>query len=665
MALEMRSLGLPGSPGGGAWSLFPREPLEYTLILPFQAGFDLLNAGDPALYLKHIGQQWAVYLNGTLIRNEFIRSRGAYLERSLRDVIVPIDKRHLVRGDNVLAFRLRGDPVDDRTGFNRAGPYGIGSYRVLSEGNREYLDLMLIGIFAFFALYHCALFAMRPRDTSNLFFGTSTLLVALYLWARSGTATSFLSNTAVLRRIEYSALFLTLPSIVAFLESILAARRSRVSRLLAAACAFMVALGFFLRLESLLYAWYALAIPGIVYVLVPVVGSALVAEYRSQRAVGAGGNDQGTSEAKGERLGRLAALVRTVVLSAPGRVAIACLALGLAVVLDIWLVAAAGGSVSFTGFAFLVFVLLVATIPAKRFSAMRTEVEAMNLDLEAAVEARTASLAATAADRLRLNQELSETSETLAAIVKESERDMRAAAAVQRGFYATRPPKDAAWDIASVFEPLTGVSADFYDFYEHGETLSGLSLGTVSGEGVASGLLTVLVRNIMARGFGDATDSALGEALDAVNRTLARELSASGSTVSCVTFRLDGAGVTYAIAGRSPLFVRRALGAEVEALGGLPGSAETAPLGRDDFVPSPMELRLGRGEALLACSGGLLAGVDAKGEAYGVERLAQAFRRADDDSAESLLTSVMLDFKNSVPRAGRRADIAAIVLVRR
>ncbi len=663
-ALEMRSLGLPGAPGGGTWSLLSREPVEYTVIMPFQAGYDLLSAGDPALYLRHVGQQWAVYLNGVLLRDEFVRSGSRLVERSLRDALVPLDTRRLARGDNVLAFRLRGDPVDDRTGFNRAGPYVIGSYRALSAGNSEFLMLMFIGVYAFFALYHGALYAMRPRESSNLFFCLSALLVALYLWSRTGVATGLAADTAILRRLEYSSLFLSLPAITAFLESVLRPRRSLFTRGIAVACALLVALGFFLRLEPLLQAWYALALAGIAYSLGPVVGGALVAEFRARKA--------GASPV---------ALARALIASPPGRVALGGLTLGAAVAADVWLVAAVGGSVSYTGYAFFAFIMLAATVPAERFSAMRARVEAMNAGLEAEVEARTASLSSAAAERARLNDELSDVTARLSAMVKEAERDMRAAAAVQRGFYAARPPSDAAWDVASVFEPVAGVSSDFYDFYRRDEALAGLSLGRVSGEGIGSGLLAVLVRNIMARGMLDADDAPLPEALDAINRALVRELSASGATVGCVTLRLEGESVACASMGHAPPLLRSALDARVSVVGGASGRNGTgglAPngkaagpeplaspaLGRDDFAVSIATPRLRRGDALLAYSPGLAAG-GADGDVAGLRRLADAFSKADDSSAESILASVMLDYKNRVPMARRKDDVAAIVLLRR
>jgi len=236
-SLAIRDMGLPGAPEGGALRLLPGPDMEFTVLVPFQADLTLLNASDPALFLRRVGREWAVYLNGVLLRSEFVRSGSGYVERSLRDVVVPLDKRRLVRGENLLAFRLRGDPFEEATGFDGAGPNVIGSYRALASGASEYLDLMLIGVYAFFALYHCVLFALRPKDRGYLFFGAATLLIALYMSSRANVAAALIADTGLLRRVEHVSLFLALPALLAFLESLLRRKRSVFVVAVAALCA--------------------------------------------------------------------------------------------------------------------------------------------------------------------------------------------------------------------------------------------------------------------------------------------------------------------------------------------------------------------------------------------------------------------------------------------
>ncbi|MBU0926590.1 MAG: SpoIIE family protein phosphatase [Spirochaetes bacterium] len=655
-SLEMRALGLPGTPRGGTFSFFPAPPMEFTVLVPFGADLTLLNSSDPALFLKHVGQEWAVYLNGVLLRSEFVRSGTGYLERSLRDVIVPLDKRRLARGQNLLAFRLRGDPVDDRTGFNRSGPYGIGSYRSLASGNREYVDLMLIGVYAFFALYHCVLFALRPKNKAYLYFGVSTLLLAAYMAARTNAATAIVADTAVLRRIEYSSLFLALPAILAFLESLLLMRRSAFVVAVAAFSAASAVAGQFLRLEPLLYIWYAAALASVAYALVSTFGKAMARDYREMRAAADPSADSPTA---------LALFASVLVRKDSGRVAMGSLVFGLAVLADVWLVGAAGGTVFWSKYAFFVFITLTASVLARQFAEVSERAEAMNAGLETEVDARTAELSAATAERVRLNEEISSANALLSSAMEESERDVRIAAAVQKGFFPARPLATAGWDVSYVFEPASGLSSDFYDFFQDGKSLSGVLLGSVSGSGVASGLVTVLAKNVFGRGMSEMAGEPLAAMLSRVNRELSRELSVVGNTVSCTFLRFSGDRVEYVNAGHTDAFLRKGGSKRVAGLD--EGRKRSPPFGRDDFDDGLLALRftLSPGDALLVYTAGLVESVNAKKAAYGGARLAEAWRRADPHNAESLLASVMIDFRNFMAGSRRAGDICAMAVVKR
>ncbi len=647
--LAIRDMGLPGAPEGGALRLLPGPDMEFTALVPFQADLTLLNASDPALFLRSVGQEWAVYLNGVLLRSEFVRSGSGYVERSLRDVVVPLDKRRLVRGENLLAFRLRGDPLDAATGFDSAGPNVIGSYRALASGAGEYVDLMLLGVYAFFALYHFVLFALRPKDEGYLFFGAVTLLIALCMSSRANVAAALIADTGLLRRVEHVSLFLALPALLAYLESLLRLRRSRFVVVVAASCAALSVAGQFLRLEPLLLAWYGVAIVSAAYAVFSLY-KALTRDYAET-----GGKTP---------LGRVAALAFH---GDSGRVAIGLAGLAAVVAVDAFSGGMADGAMPWSKYALFFFALLTSSVLAGQFAEVSERAEAMTAGLEAEVEARTAELSAAASERLRLNEELSSANARLVSSMRESERDVRIATSVQKGFFPTKPPAAADWDLAYAFEPATGVSGDFYDYYEKDGALTGLAIGSVSGSGIASGLVTVLAKNVFGRVMAETSDEPIGAALAAINRALVRELSAVGNTVSGTFMRLSGPRVEYVSAAHTDAVLRRSGRRDVSLVKAKDDRGRIPPLGRDDFdaASGALGFTAARGDALLVYTAGLASGVNARREPYGVERLAEAFGRADPENAESMLASVMIDYRNFLSGAKRSGDITALVLVKR
>jgi sigma-B regulation protein RsbU (phosphoserine phosphatase) len=651
-SLVIRDLGLPGVPEGGPFSFLPGPVMEFTILLPFQADLTLINASDPALFLNHVGQEWAVYLNGVLLRNEFVRSGSGsgYVERSLRDVVVPLDKRRLVRGENLLAFRLKGDPVDYETGFDRSGPYVIDSYRALASGNSEYLDLMLIGVYAFFALYHCVLFALRPKDKGYLFFGAVTLLLASYMTCRTNIATSLVTDTDLLRRVEYVSLFLSLPALLAFLESLLRLGRSKFVIAATASCVALAVAGQFLRLEPLLIIWFGAASVSVVYAVVFSLGKALARDYREL-----------SGKAAGRRLPAL------IFHSDSGRVAIGIAVMAVAVALDAISGGMAVSSMTWSKYAFFFFTLLTSSVLAGQFAKVSARAESMNAGLEAEVEEQTAELSAAASESVRLNEELSSANARLIASMGESEREVQIATSVQKGFFPTKPPAATDWDLSYVFEPAAGVSGDFYDYYEKDGSLTGVAIGSVSGSGIASGLVTVLAKNVFSRVLAETFEEPIGAALVAVNRALVRELAAVGNTVSGTFLRIRGPRVEYVSAAHTDAVLRREGRRDVSLVKAKDERSRTPPLGRDDFDAGvgALGFSAARGDAILVYTAGLVSSVNARREPYGVERLAEAFGRADPENAESMLASVMIDYRNFLSGARRSGDIAAIVLVKR
>ncbi len=654
-SLEIRKLDLPGVPRGGWFSFLRKPAMEFTVLIPFQADLTLLNASDPALFLKHVGQRWAVYLNGVILRNEIVRSGSFTAERSLRDVVVPLDKRRLARGQNILAFRISGDPVDDRTGFNKTGPYIIDSYRSLASGNREYLDFMLIGVYAFFALYHGVLFALRPRDKGYLFFGVSALLFALHYFAMTNSATRLVADTALLRLVEYGSLFLALPAFIAFLESLLWKKRSKFVAGVGIFSLSLVAAGIFLRFEPLLYMWLAGTVVSIGYHVLFTFGRALVRDFRECRVAPA------TAGGKRPVAQALASLLW---MDDSGRLAIGGALLSVAVAADA-VAMLSGGSVIWTKYAFFGFVLLSSSLLAGQFAKVSAGVEAMNAGLEKEVEARTAALSEAASEKVRLNDQVSAANERLSAAMQESERDVRVAAAVQKGFFPAKPPIVGDWDVAFVFEPADGISGDFFDFYAADGSLGGVVMGSVSGSGIASGLVTVLARNVFNRQTLDRRGDPIASVLVEINRELVRELSAVGNTVSCTFLRFKSGKIEYANAGHTDALVRRSGRRDVSVVRPKTAYRKAPPLGRDDFDigVGTLGFSMAPGDALFVSTAGLAGCVNPKGIPFGFERVTEAFRRADPENAESMLASVMMDFRNHLAGAKRSGDVAAMVLV--
>lgn len=656
--MVMRDVPLLGAVKQDRWSLVPRLPEDWTVVFPFEGELTLINMSDPAVYLAQVGGSWAMYLNGVLLHSEMKRSPGGgYVQRSLHGVLVSLDKRRLVRGQNLLAIRIHGDPADDRTGFNLSGPYVIDSFRVLSASNREYLELMFIGVYFFFAAYHLVLFALRPAGLGYLYFGTSTFLLALYMAARTRVIATLVLDTALVQRVEYLALFLLVPSFLAFLESMMKERTSRATKAVAGAYAVLALLSQLFRHEPFLYVWYALSAAVVLYYLVFLLGSSLAGEFRRLASLRSG--------PRLSRWGR--ALLELIPGTIAGKLAAGSLILAAAAAAD----AASnfsGGGMGLVKYASFVFLFGAAALLAGRFTEVYAGLEAMSAGLKATVEERTADLSRTAAERTRMNEELAVANRGYRDVMDARERDMSIAVSVQQGFFPRVPPRLKDWDIAFAFEPASGVSGDFYDFYESEGELRGLVIGDVSGHGIASGLITLLARNIFFRRTTGREKDSLGTLFSEVNRELVRELSSVDNYLTAAFMRMDGPRVEYVNAAHTDALFRKDGRKDPIVLAPKGGDDYKAPpLGREglDVKVKTLSFAMGKGDCVFLYTDCLTEGRDKRGQEYGFERLVEAFRKADTETAESTLASIMIDYRNFTSGGKRADDLTAIVLMRR
>ncbi|HTX72129.1 MAG TPA: hypothetical protein VMC79_04825, partial [Rectinemataceae bacterium] len=464
----VRDLDVPGLGPVSTPRILPGKPRKFCFITAFDVDEELLGSSSGVgLFLSEIGEDWEVYLNGSIIRSEIYLRRGGGIERerALRGALVNIDKRFLHPGRNVLAFMIIGDPASPRTGLPSAGRYVIDSYQKLVGLRVEYLDLMLIGIYFFFALYHILLYALRPGNRAYLFFGIGTLVLTFYLLSRSFIIFDIFANTAVIRGAELFCLFLLFPIYLAFFDL---QSRGKIApftlryAVVSAAAALLVP---FIFQDLLLLAWrWSLAIPVLyllVFDIVRPLAKAGVAERNAPRAAGGSGS------------GILQSLGRVLVQTDLGRISIGAIVVLAAVSADLFSFDGAQGP-DFSKYGFLILVFGTAAALASQYHRVYDEIEAMAASLETKVRERTADLEAAMGEQSGLNARLLAANLRLQNAMDLGEKDMRMAVQVQQGMLPAKAPVLADWDLAFVFRPASGVSGDFYDFYTSGSRLDGL-----------------------------------------------------------------------------------------------------------------------------------------------------------------------------------------------
>lgn len=650
--LVMRELGLPGAPD---WSLFPRgreAPRRYCVMIPFTAGDELLSSRTGVgLYLARIGQNWQIYLNGSLVRDETYTAGDGTMrvERNVSGALVGLDTRYLRKGNNLLTVMVAGDPRSDKTGLSRGGPYRIDAYDRLESMRGEGLKLMLIGIYFFFAVYHAILFALRPAARSYLYYGVATGLLSVFLFCRTYVVFDIILDTRVIQGLELGSLFLVMPAFMAFFDTMRGKPVSLFARIYGAVFALAAVLRIFFWSEAFLRLWQYTVILPILYILIVDIIMPVVASLRSRR--------ERRGPARKPAGGDIAADASVWL---AGFIIVGALMLYYVAAVD------SGRAGPYADYAFLLLVFGTAATLAGQFVRAHNENESLGADLAARVQARSLELESTLAEQGTLSVSLSEASTRLQASVDVAARDMRVATRVQQGFFPTTAPRTASWDSAFAFLPASGISGDFYDFYTRGDKLEGLVVGDVSGHGLASGLITVLARSIFHRNFHELRNRSLGAIMESINSELVSELTSVDNFITAVLLRLDSAGgVEYSSAAHTEIAYRGA--GRVRAATLKPKGVKEykgPPLGREGLEAPYTAIRfsLKPGDAILIYTDGFDEAKNVDGVPFGVDGVLGAMTSAPEGEASQMLDFVIREWRFHVSGTKVSDDATAVLL---
>ena len=138
------------------------------------------------------------------------------------------------------------------------------------------------------------------------------------------------------------------------------------------------------------------------------------------------------------------------------------------------------------------------------------------------------------------------------------EKEIRLAAFIQQNFYRHDSVVIPGWDVAYYNRPLAGVSGDLYDFYKTPDGTNGVGLFDVSGHGISSGLVTMLVKNIIQQEFTNQQDYELWEIMNIINDRVITEKGKIQNYLTGILMRIKDSEIEIVNAGHPyPIIYRK------------------------------------------------------------------------------------------------------------
>ena len=245
------------------------------------------------------------------------------------------------------------------------------------------------------------------------------------------------------------------------------------------------------------------------------------------------------------------------------------------------------------------------------------------------------------------------------------ENEIKMAAVIQQSFFRQEVDNIKKYEVAYFSRPMVGVSGDLYDFYKTGEKLDGLGIFDVSGHGISSGLVTMLVKNIIHQEFykkSKKNELELWEILDKINNRVIEEKGEIQNYLTGILVRLYEDKFELVDAGHpAPILYKKSTGkCEFVEL----GKRSVGVIGIADFPVfyESLYFDFDEGDELILYSDGVIDIQNENEEYFGKERLLEAVEANITKAAAEQVGFIANSIYSFCGNREQNDDITIIVL---
>jgi sigma-B regulation protein RsbU (phosphoserine phosphatase) len=240
-------------------------------------------------------------------------------------------------------------------------------------------------------------------------------------------------------------------------------------------------------------------------------------------------------------------------------------------------------------------------------------------------------------------------------------KEVEIARNVQTRLFPQTLPVVADLDYAGVCRPAREVGGDSYDFISLGNGRLGLSVGDISGKGVAAALLMASLQALV-RSHAPLEGRELRHLVGDINRLLAASIPDNRfATFFYGVFDPERRALTYVNAGHNPPMLLRP---------GAPAARRLAPTGMmlgvfEEAVFEQATVEMQAGDLLVVYSDGVCDALNQRGDDYGDGRLESCVRTHATLAAAPLMERILEDvttFSEGVPPFDDMTVVVARVL---
>lgn len=246
---------------------------------------------------------------------------------------------------------------------------------------------------------------------------------------------------------------------------------------------------------------------------------------------------------------------------------------------------------------------------------------------------------------------------------KQIQQELEMAALVQKSFYQHNLSGVKDWNVAYYNNPMISLSGDLFDFYVRQNTLSGLCIFDVSGHGLASGLVTMMVKNTMEEEFYENEDVELDFTMRRINERVSVEKGNIENYLTGILLRFTNQNIEMVNAGHPlPIIYHAAtdtceyLNCNINDIQGAIGLADL------NFDFKTLEINLEKHDRIILYTDGVTEAKNILNYEYGKERFLASAQNHRNLAPKDQITAIVADINQFMGKTPRTDDISIIVL---
>lgn len=246
---------------------------------------------------------------------------------------------------------------------------------------------------------------------------------------------------------------------------------------------------------------------------------------------------------------------------------------------------------------------------------------------------------------------------------KQIQQELEMASLVQKSFYQHDLTTIKEWDIAYYNNPMMSVSGDLFDFFVRQNKLDGLCIFDVSGHGLASGFITMMVKNTMEEEFYENEDIELDFTMRRINERVREEKGNIENYLTGIILRFTEINIEMVNAGHPIPVIYHASTKTCEYFNcRLEDRQGAIGLGDLDFDFTTLTINLEKGDRIILYTDGIFESKNNMNIEFGKENFLASVQKHCNLDVENQVSAIARDITQYIGTASRNDDISIVIL---